>query len=118
MVTTGAQQGEIAEVGSPVLLPADPVDTARPLGWATVAGLFATATLALANAPALSGWFDELTPTPLSERLRAPVEWWGRTTSSLTLDQPRRALRARWKAAQAARFGKERPGEQGAADTP
>ena len=36
-MTTGAEHGEIAEVGTPVAVDPDPVDTVRPWRWTTVA---------------------------------------------------------------------------------
>ena len=114
-MTTGADQGEIAEVGSPVLVPADPVDTVAPWRWMTTviasAGLF----LALFNALAIAAWFDELPPSPHTEPLRAPIAAWAATTARWGLDTPRAAVRGRWEKAQAARFGSEQPGEDGSA---
>ncbi|KQM12917.1 hypothetical protein ASE73_13090 [Sphingomonas sp. Leaf24] len=114
-MTTGAEQGEIAEVGSPVLVPADPIDTVRPWRWMT--GVIATATLLLSvfNAHAIGAWFDELPPSPLTEPLRAPIASWVALTGKLGFDAPRAAVRRRWGAAQAARFGDEQSGEDGSA---
>ncbi|PXA99132.1 hypothetical protein DMC47_05000 [Nostoc sp. 3335mG] len=114
-MTTGAEQGEIAEVGSPVRIAADPIDAVRPWRWMT--GAIATATLFLAvfNAHAIGAWFDELPPSPLTEPLRTPIAWWVAGTQRLGLDAPRAAVRKRWEAAQAARFGGEQPGEDGSA---
>lgn len=114
-MTTGAEQGEIAEVGSPVLVPADPIDTVRPWRWMT--GVIATAALLLSvfNAHAIGSWFDELPPSPLTEPLRAPIASWVALTGKLGFDAPRAAVRRRWEAAQAARFGDEQPGEDGSA---
>jgi hypothetical protein len=115
-VTTSAEEGAIAEVGSPVLLPPDPADTHAPWRWTT--GVIAAATLLLGvlNAHAIGEWFDELTPGPVSEPLRAPVGYWTGATAARGLDAPRAALRRGWEGVRAARFGKEQPGEQGAAD--
>lgn len=114
-MTTGAEQGEIAEVGSPVLVPADPVDAVRPWRWMT--GTIATATLFLGvfNAHAIGAWFDELPPSPVTEPLRAPIASWVALTTRLGFDAPRTAVRKRWEAEQAARFGTEQPGEDGSA---
>lgn len=114
-MTTGAEQGEIVEVGSPVLVPADPIDTVRPWRWMT--GVIATTTLFLAvfNAHTIGAWFDELPPSPVTEPLRAPIAAWVTLTGRLGLDAPRSAVRSRWEAAQAARFGDEQPGEDGSA---
>jgi len=117
-MTTGAEQGEIAEVGSPVRIEGDPVDHRHPLRWTSVLIGTATLLLALMNAQAISGWFDELPPNATVEQLRDPVAGWNGMTARVGLDRPRTWLRGRWKAAQAARFGKEQPGEQGAADAP
>jgi len=114
-MTTGAEQGEIVEVGSPVLDPAGPIDTARPWRWIT--GVIATTTLFLGlfNAHAIGAWFDELPPSPVTEPLRAPIASWVASTGRLGFDAPRAAVRKQWDAAQAARFGKEQPGEDGSA---
>lgn len=114
-MTTGADQGEIAEVGSPVDVPADPVDAVMPWRWMTGAIAAATLFLTLFNAHAISGWFDELPPSPYTEPLRAPIAAWTTTTAAWGLDAPRAAMRTRWEQAQAARFGSERPGEDGSA---
>ena len=114
-MTTGAEQGEIAEVGSPVMIPPDPgVDDRRPWRWTTSAILVATALLALGNAGAMTGWLDERTPTATTERLRAPLEGWQHATTALHLDAIRPAMHRWWEAARGARFGDERPGEPGA----
>lgn len=115
-MTTGAEQGEIAEVGSPVHVPADPVDARAPLGWAT--GVVATAAvfLALTNAPTASAWLDGLPQGPLTERLRPAITAWVAATDNL--DGPHRWVAARWQALRGWRFGDEEPGEQGANDAP
>ncbi len=113
-MTTGAEQGEIVEVGSPVQVAADPVDTARPFAWMTTIIATATLFLALFNAHAIAAWFDELPPSPYTEPLRAPIATWAATTARLGFDSPRAAVRSRWEAAQAVRFGSEQPGEDGA----
>lgn len=114
-MTTGAEQGEIVEVGSPVQVAPDPVDAVRPWRWMTT--IIATATLFLAvfNAHAIAAWFDELPPSPYTEPLRAPIAAWAAATARLGFDAPRTAVRSRWQAAQAARFGSEQPGEDGSA---
>lgn len=117
-MTRSADEGAIAEVGSPVRLLPDPVDARAPWCWAT--GVIATATLLLAvlNAHAIGAWFDDLTPGLVSEPLRAPVGQWTDVTSRCGLDAPRAALRHRWETIRAARFGSEQPGQPGAADAP
>ncbi|MEH3039840.1 MAG: hypothetical protein PGN21_07235 [Sphingomonas paucimobilis] len=114
-MTTGAEQGEIVEVGSPVLVAPDPVDGVRPFAWMTT--IIATTALFLAvfDAHAIAAWFDELPPSPYTEPLRAPIAAWAATTARLGFDAPRAAVRGRWQAAQAARFGSEQPGEDGSA---
>lgn len=114
-MTKGAEQGEIAEVGSPVVVPADPVDAVRPWRWMTQVIGIATLFLAVFNAHAIGGWFDELPPARLTEPLRQPIARWTAMTVRLGLDTPRAAVRSRWEAAQAARFGDEQPGEDGSA---
>ncbi|MGN5374530.1 hypothetical protein [Sphingomonas hankookensis] len=114
-MTTGAEQGEIAEVGSPVLVPADPVDTVAPWRWMTMVIAVATLFLGVFNAHAIAAWFDELPPSRHTEPLRAPIATWAVTTARLGLDAPRAVVRTQWEKAQAARFGTERPGEDGGA---
>ena len=89
-MTVGAEQGEIAAVGSPVLVPHAAIDERHPRRWTSATIVVAAALLALFNAPAIGAWFDDLPPRGATE-----------------------PLRARWKAAQAARFDNERPGERG-----
>ncbi|KQM28110.1 MULTISPECIES: hypothetical protein [unclassified Sphingomonas] len=113
-MTTGAEQGEIVEVGSPVQVASDPVDGVRPWAWMTTIIATATLFLGLFNAHAIAAWFDELPPSPYTEPLRAPIAAWAATTAWLGLDTPRAAVRSRWEKAQAARFGSEQPGEDGA----
>lgn len=98
---------------TPVTVAPAPVDSVRPWRWTT--GTIAAAALFLAvfNAHAIGGWFDELTPGPLTAPLGRPVAGW--TAATAGLDRPRRWLRAQWLAAQARRFGHEQPGQQGAA---
>jgi hypothetical protein len=113
-MTTGAEHGEIAEVGTPVAVDPDPVDRVRPWRWATVTIATATLFLALTNAHAVQGWFDERPPGSITEPLRAPIHAWSTLTGRLGLDAPRAMLRQRWQAAETMRFGKEQPGEAGA----
>lgn len=113
-MTTGAEHGEIAEVGTPVAVDPDPVDTAQPWRWTTVAIASAVLFLALTNAHAIQGWFDERPPGSITEPLRGPIRTWSTLTAGLGLDTPRATLRRRWQAAEAVRFGSERPGEAGA----
>ena len=114
-MTTGAEQGENVEVGSPVLVAPDPVDGARPFAWMSTIIVTATLFLALFNAHAIAAWFDELPPSPYTEPLRAPIAAWAGLTERLGFDAPRAAVRSRWEAAQAARFEGEQPGEDGSA---
>ena len=100
---------------TPVNVPPAEVDARRPQRWTSAALAAATAFLALANAHAIGEWFDELTPSPLTEPLRAPIGRWTQATASLGLDAPRVWLRTRWQAARARRFNTEHPGQQGAA---
>lgn len=114
-MTTSADQGVIADVGSPVLIVTNPIDTRAPWRWQTTTIATATALLLLFNAHAVTGWFDELVPSRATEWLRRPIGGWTRTTEAAGLDAPRAQLHARWSRVRAARFGSEQPGEQGAA---
>lgn len=113
-MTVGAEQGEIAEVGSPVLIAADPIDAQRPWRWTTTVIVVATAFLAVCNAGTAVAWLDELTPRPAVERLRGPMEGWSRATTALGLATGRAHLRDWWRRAREARFGNEQAGEPGA----
>ncbi len=113
-MTTGAEHGEIAEVGTPVAVDFDPVDTVRPWRWTTVTIATAALFLTLTNAHAIQSWFDERPPASITEPLRAPIRAWSTLTAGHRLDAPRAALREQWQAAEAVRFGSERPGEAGA----
>ncbi len=115
-MTTGAEQGEIAEVGSPVLVPGDPVDHRAPLRWATVTIATATAFLLLTNAPTAVAWVDGLTPGELTVRLRPVTTAWQDATAPL--NGAHRWVTAQWRAAHDLRFGDEQPGEEGANDAP
>lgn len=111
-MTISRDQGVLAAIGSPVLLPPDAVDAARPWRWTTVAIAVAVAVLIAFNAHAAQAWFDELTPGPASEPLRAPIAALTRATAPF--DGARARLAGLWDRARAARFGHEQPGEQGA----
>ena len=112
-MTTSADQGAIAEVGSPVLIAPAPVDALSPWRWMT--GVIAAATLVLLvfNARTIDDWAGELAPNRLTALLRGPTAAWAAATDRL--DAPRARLHATWTRVRAARFGKEQPGEQGAA---
>lgn len=113
-MTTGAEQGEIAEVGSPVVIPADPaIDTRHPWRWTTTIIFVATIVLAVGNADALTAWLDERPPTPVVDRLRPPIDGWQRAMAQRGLDRPHASLHHWWEAARALRFGSEHPGEPG-----
>jgi hypothetical protein len=112
-MTTGAEQGEIAEVGTPVAVDPAAIDTVRPWRWTTTVIATATLLLALANAHAIQGWFDERPAGSLTEPLRTPIWRWTDLTARAGLDRPRATLRRQWQAA-AMRFGNEQPGEAGA----
>ncbi|WP_174292596.1 hypothetical protein [Sphingomonas bacterium] len=115
-MTTSADQGSIADVGSPVLIAADPVDDDAAWRWTSVTIAVATVLLVLLNADAVSGWFDDLTPNTVVEQAHAPVAGWADATRRGGLDAPRATLHAAWQKVRAARFGSEQPGERGAAD--
>lgn len=114
-MTKSADQGSIADVGSPVLVTPDAVDAARPWRWTTGVIATATALLLLFNAHAAGEWFDELTPGPTTEPLRAPITGWTAGTARVGLDAPRARLHAAWGRVKELRFGSEQPGERGSA---
>jgi hypothetical protein len=115
-MTRSAEQGSIADVGSPVLVSPDPVDAAAPWRWTT--GVIASAALLLAvlNAHAIGAWFDDLVPGPATEPLRAPIGRWTAVTQAHGLDTLRTVLRSGWENVRDARFANEQPGQQGAGD--
>ena len=114
-MTTSADRGAIAEVGSPVLVAPDPVDEAAPWRWQTGLLAIATAVLLVLNAHSIDDWATELAPNRLTQLLRAPVSGWMQTARANGLDAPRARLHATWGRVRQARFGSEQPGEQGAA---
>ena len=114
-MTRSADQGSIAEVGSPVLITPAAIDAERPWRWTTTAILVAAALLLAFNAHSVGEWLDELTPGPTTEPLRAPITGWTGATQRRGLDGPRAALHAGWERVRAARFGDEQPGARGAA---
>lgn len=114
-MTRSAEQGSIAEVGSPVLVAPAPADAARPWRWMTGVIVTATAVLLLGNAPTGDDWLGELAPNRVTQSLRGPVAAWTGTTRAARLDRPHAALHAGWKRVRGLRFGSEQPGEKGAA---
>lgn len=112
-MTVSAEQGSIADVGSPVLIAPDAVDARGALGWVSEVIVVATALLLLLNAHAMQGWFDELTPGPTIEPLRKPIAAWQGATARAGLDTPRARLHGWWDRTRALRFGHEQPGQQG-----
>lgn len=96
-----------------MLVTPDPIDGRRPWRWTTGVIATATAVLLLFNAHSAGEWFDELTPGPATEPLRAPVTRLTGTTARL--DGPRARLHAAWERVRGLRFGSEQPGERGAA---
>ena len=115
-MTTSADQGSIADVGSPVLIAPDPIDTAAAWPWTSATIAIATILLLVLNADSIRGWFDELTPNALTERWRAPVTGWAGAAVHAGLDAPRATLHSSWQQVRKARFGGEQPGERGADD--
>lgn len=114
-MTTSAERRAIGDVGSPVLLTPDAADQDRPWRWTTLTIALCAALLLLVNAHAIGEWFDALTPGPLTEPLRRPVERWTSATAAAGLDAPRAALHRRWERLRDLRFGTEQPGQRGAA---
>ena len=114
-MTMSADQGAIAEVGSPVLIPPAAVDGEHPWRWMTTAIAVATAVLLVVNARTVDDWAVELAPNRLTVLLRVPTSGWAGMAERTGLDAPRAHLHATWTRVRAARFGKEQPGEQGAA---
>ena len=114
-MTTSADQGAIAEVGSPVLVTPAPVDAERPWAWMTQVIAVATGLLLVLNARTIDDWAVELAPNRLTVLLRAPTAGWAEAATRTGIDAPRAKLHATWTRVRAARFAKEQPGEQGAA---
>ncbi len=114
-MTKSAEQGSIAEVGSPVLIAPAPVDAVQPWRWMTGVIATATAVLLLGNAPTGDEWLGELAPNRLTQTLRGPVGAWAATTRKAALDRPHATLHDGWKRVRGLRFGSEQPGEKGAA---
>ncbi|WP_010544089.1 hypothetical protein [Sphingomonas elodea] len=117
-MTLGAERGEIAEIGSPVVLPPAAVDRRRPWRWTTTSIVVAALLLALVQGPAMADWADDLPPGPVAAALQPHAHAWADLTTRAHLDAPAAWLRQHWKAAQGARFGAEEPGEAGATAAP
>jgi hypothetical protein len=115
-MTTGAEHGEIADAGSPVIIPDDPVDARAPLRWTTLTVAIATGLLALGNVPVAAAWLEALPPGPFVERLRPMVAEWTRVTKPFT--GLHAGMSVRWEQGHTLRFGHEQPGEPGATEAP
>ena len=111
-MTTSAEHGSMAEVGSPVDIPPDAIDRENARDWTSIAIAVAALFLLVFNAHAIGGWFDELTPSPVTEKIGPPVD--AIVAATQPLDGPRAGLAATWDEAKAARFGNEQSGEEGA----
>jgi hypothetical protein len=92
------------DMASPVDLPGEKVE-ASPFGWTGKIIATATLFLFLFNANALNGWAAELPPSALTARIVATTGAWEGFTDTIGLGAPRAWLHARWKKAEAARFG-------------
>lgn len=92
------------EMDSPIDLPErDP--GARGLGWTSMTIAVATLLLLATNAVSISDWADELPPSPWQAQLATAADQWRATTDAIGLGTPRAWLHARWKSAEALRFG-------------
>lgn len=113
-MTVGAEQGEIAEVGSPVDMPGEPAgDDAATLRWTSVVIATAAAFLAMAGAPSLTAWLDARPPNPLLDPIRPAVGVWDRAMTGLHMDIVRSKVRKGRDTVRALRFAHEQPGEAG-----
>ncbi|NIJ06931.1 hypothetical protein FHS31_000513 [Sphingomonas vulcanisoli] len=92
------------ETPSPIDLPAEPI-WMPGLGWTS--GVLALASLVLlaCNAVSLRDWAESLTPGPNQARFAEITEQWADLTDRAGIGLARAWLHARWKAAEAARFG-------------
>jgi hypothetical protein len=86
-------------------------DRGGGLHWASVTIAVATITLLFANAGTLAGWVDEQTPSDWQLRASDISHGWADRMDRIGIGRPRAVLHARWKQAQAKRFGDEAPGE-------
>lgn len=94
---------------SPVDLPGSRTIGGRPLAWTAAAIYVAAAILAITNASAIHGWAVELPPGDWTAKLVQATKRW--ETATAPLGRPHATMHGWWKAAQAARFGGERPDE-------
>ncbi|WP_174275015.1 hypothetical protein [Sphingomonas bacterium] len=92
------------ETPSPIDLPAAPLD-APGLGWTAAALTTAALFLLAANAVSLRDWAESLTPGPTQARFAEATEQWAALTDGAGIGLARAWLHARWKQAEAARFG-------------
>jgi hypothetical protein len=86
-------------------------DRGRALRWASVTIAVATISLLFVNAGTLAGWVDEQTPSDWQLRASDFARGWADAMDHIGVGAPRRILHARWKQAQARRFGNEAPAE-------
>ena len=95
------------EFESPVDLGGGPAEDGHALRWVTIVIATASLFLLVANAVSIRQWIDEQTPGPLQARAQAIAMAWEAFTDRIGVGKPRAALHEEWKAAQAARFGKQ-----------
>ena len=73
---------------------------ASAVRWASGVVALAALALALANADALAGWSEDLTPSPLSSRVVGAAEEWKQATERLRLDRPHSGFHRAWERAE------------------
>lgn len=86
----------------PVDIAPVPGDEAGALRWTTVTLALCTLALALLNAGAISGWTQDLPPSPRTAKLMAAADAWHDLTAAAGLDQPHAKLHHVWTRAEAA----------------
>ncbi|WP_340316306.1 hypothetical protein [Rhizorhabdus argentea] len=97
------------ELESPVDLPGEAIDEGDPLAWTTITIIVAAVVLLMANAGTLSAWVDEKPPSDFQQQLSDLAGRWTAAMDAAGVTAPRRALHAKWKEAQGARFADEAP---------
>jgi hypothetical protein len=93
------------ETPSPIDLPGPAILGGNGLRWTGTAIAVASLFLLLTNGVALQGWLYEQRPGPIQAWAAARADDWVALTDRIGLGAPRAGMHARWKRAEAARFG-------------
>lgn len=105
------------ETPSPIDLP-EPELESGGLGWTFGVILIASLVLLFANAVSLRDWIDDQPPGPVQAQAAEWADQWVAITEGFGIGLPRKAMHARWKRAEEARFPGQKSEAEGATDSP